>query len=492
MKKVHSSETLRKADAYTIKNEPISSLDLMERAARLCFEQILKQYPDQSHFDVVCGMGNNGGDGLVIARLLADVNKEVRIFIIKHKDEGSQDFHSNLDRLPIKPLWIDESNYSNIKYNEVVIDAVLGTGLNQPLKGLIKDVVSSINKQSVSVVSIDIPTGIFDQNNNDISRESAIKAIHTLTFECPKYSFLLPENDKNIGHWEVLDIGLNKTFLDQQNSFNFIIDPQYLHKHLLNRKPHDHKGVYGHALLYGSCDEMPGAIQLSAEACLRSGPGKVSVLTEHNNPTEFHVHHEIMFELNKDDLNFDKFTSIGIGPGLSLGPNPHQQLQKILQSYKKPIVADADALTIIAEDDLLMMLPRYSIITPHPKEFDRLFGRHTTRAERIEKAKAIAEKCKIIIVLKGRYTAIIDPKGNTYFNTTGNPGMAKGGSGDVLTGIIAGLLARGYTPLIAAQLGVYLHGLSGDIAKQKFNQESMLPSDIIKAIPEAMKIIYSE
>jgi NAD(P)H-hydrate epimerase len=357
--------------------------------------------------------------------------------------------------------------------------------------------VNTINESEAVVISIDMPSGLFAEKSS--LPNPIIKANHTLTFECLKPALLFPENEPYIGELSVLPIGLNPHFLDQLQSDFHYVDASFIKPLVKPRKRTSHKGNYGHALLIAGSKGKMGAATLSAKGALRAGVGLLTCMVP---PTENMIMQiavpEAMTLTNLGEeatpINLfqdpSPFTAIGVGPGIGQANEARSMLTKLIKAYKKPIVFDADALNILSQHpDLLSAIPKGSILTPHPKEFDRLFGPSSTDHERISKAKHWACQNEIIIILKGANTMISSIYKRVYFNSTGNPGMATGGSGDVLTGIITSLLAQGYVPLEAALLGVYIHGLAGDMARAEISEEALKAGDLVDYLGKAWKTL---
>ena len=501
--KILSAAQIRQADQYTISHEPIASIDLMERAASACVEYILESNKPDTRYIVVCGKGNNGGDGLAIARMLKHADQHVDVYIVEYTATSSADFITNLGLLRNIPSlslhYINNANELAISNDEhsVIIDAIFGTGINKPTDGLAADVISSINKSGKPIIAIDVPSGLpIDETMP--SKWNIVKASLTLTFQQPKLSFLFPEGGEYVGVLKVLDIGINKKYIESvENQYNFLQDKD-ISALLLPRSRFSHKGTFGHSLIISGSYGKMGAAVLSSHACLSSGTG---LLTTHIPKCGYEIIQTALPEaMSSIDSaiehistlpSLEPYTSIGIGPGIGKLPDTAQVIKLLIQSTPCPLVLDADALNIISENKTwLGFLPTRSILTPHPKEFDRLTEKHTDSWERLKSAQELAHKHSIIIVLKGAYTATIMPDKSVWFNSTGNPALAKGGSGDVLTGIITGLISRGYEPSDAAFLGVYLHGLAADLAVLDINPESLLASDVIAYISEAFNYLY--
>ncbi len=491
--KILSAVQIRQADIYTIKNEPISSVALMERAGQKCFEWIISNTDTAKKYIVICGTGNNGGDGLVIARLLAEKKLPVEVLILSMSPDFSEDFRKNLEAVKITTIpikQISEGQKLSIPKNTIIIDAIFGTGLSRPVTGWLGGCIDEINNSGNDIISIDIPSGLFADN---FSEGKIINATYTLTFQNPKLAFLFSENEKYTGEFYILNIGLNEKFILEINSLKFYFDNKDAKKLLRPRSKFSHKGIYGHSLLICGSKGRIGAAVLAARACLRSGTG---LLTVHIPKCGYEILQttipEAMVELDDDyDIitslrNIENYNSIGIGPGIGRSEETKKMLFRFLEEVKKPIVIDADALNILAEHpEKLKKLPGHTILTPHPKEFERLAGKSVNDFERHKLQLRFSIEHNVIVVLKGAHTCISFPDGKAFFNSSGNPGMAKGGSGDALTGMILAFLSQQYKPEHAALLGVYLHGLAGDLAAKRNGVYSMICSDLIESIPKA-------
>jgi ADP-dependent NAD(P)H-hydrate dehydratase / NAD(P)H-hydrate epimerase len=499
--KILSAEEIRLWDQYTIQHEPVTSVGLMERAAGKSVDWLIDKYPEASSFAVFCGKGNNGGDGLAIARMLIEKGFTVTVHILEFGHKGTNDFQTNLARLhslPNADIHFVQSadNFHPFPPGQIIIDALYGSGLNRNLEAVTADLVEHINNSGCEIVSIDIPSGLFTDRSS--KGGITIRASHTLTFQCYKPAFLFGENEESIGEIHVLDIGLhNDYYYTIANRFE-LTDDTIIHSIHKPRKKFSHKGNYGHALLVAGSYGKIGAAVLSAKACLRSGVG---LLTCHipkcgydivqNSVPEAMVMTDFNSSFNtKIDDDLTKYETIGIGPGIGTASETKMMLREIFDSYRSPVVLDADALNIMStQKDLFKMIPAGSILSPHPKEFERLFGESANEFDRVALALQKAKELNCIIILKGHHSFIATADGKGFFNSTGNPGMATAGSGDVLTGILTGLLAQGYSSVEAAILGVYLHGLAGDIAAKELSMEAMVAGDIIKNLGAAFSQI---
>jgi hydroxyethylthiazole kinase-like uncharacterized protein yjeF len=495
-----SAGQIRAWDEYTMQHEPISSIDLMERAATAALAWLEKNGYSGRSVSIFCGKGNNGGDGLALARLLTALDNIVTVYILEFGHLGTADFQINLARLHLAPVEVrfiqGPEHFYAIPPGEVLIDALLGSGLNRQLDGVTAQLVNHLNQSGAEIIAIDIPSGLFVDSS---SKENVvIHATHTLSFQCFKPAFLMPENETALGQIHILDIGLHPAYLTMVAGESELLDPAIIHAIFKPRKNFANKGNFGHALLIAGGYGKIGAAVLSGRACLRSGTGMLtckvpgcgySILQSVVPEAMILVDADERVHTNVPD-DLAPYSVIGVGPGIGTDPRTVTFLGELLRRCKKPMVVDADALNIISGNPALFAdLPPYSILTPHPKEFERLFGPSANDYARLEKAREAAKTHQCIIVLKGHYTFIAMPGGKSYFNSTGNPGMAKGGSGDVLTGILTALLSQSYSPGESALLGVYLHGLAGDLAALSSSQESMLPSDLTEHLGVAFRHI---
>lgn len=489
---IFSAEQVRSWDAYTIRHEPISSTALMERAAGRAAEWILQHFPHPARVLVFCGPGNNGGDGIVIARRLWQEALVVDTWILETGQPLSPDASLHLDKLralgaPVHRVQTVE-DLPPIRPGDLVIDALWGNGLNRPLEGLGAACIEHMNAAKAPIVSIDLPSGLMNKT------QRAVTATHTLTFQHWKLPFFLPENDRYTGDIHTIDIGLHPGFCAQEDA-RFETTGHTEARELLRPRPMSgHKGNFGHAALLCGSWGMLGAAMLAAEACLRSGVGKLSCLvTDKCYPVLQAAVPEAVYRVEAGnnyitDTGFTgSFAALGFGPGCGVHPEQAAVATGLFHGGT-PLVLDADALNLmVAYPELQERIPEGSILTPHPREFDALTFKHIHSADRLETAMAKAAAWKCVIVLKGHHTLVATPSGKGFFNMSGNAGMATAGSGDVLTGLLTGLRAQGYGPEEAARLGVYLHGLAGDLAAEALGQEALIARDIVQHLGASWK-----
>ena len=495
--KVLASSQIRELDKFTIENEPIAPIDLMERACHAFVHWFVQQVRTEKKIGIVCGTGNNGGDGLGIARLLNERGYHVKVWIVRGEMGETESFKTNFKRLnnKISISEISKPTDRGLFHDcDVLVDAVLGSGLSRTTEGIYAQVISCINQTDAIRIAVDIPSGLFADAP---SSGSIVEAHHIVSFQLPKLAFLFAENNKYVGDWHVADIGLSKEFMRDAPAQNLFVNAKSVKKIIRPREKFSHKGSYGHALLISGSFGKMGACVLAARAALRSGLGLLTVhipfcgyaLVQTSVP-------EAMASVDVEENHFSSvpgklnYSSIGIGPGIGTDPTTIDAFAKILKEFDKPMVIDADALNILSQNkELFVRIPEGSILTPHPKEFERLAGTWKNEFERLELLRNFSIKIRSVVILKGAYSATASPDGKVYFNSTGNPGMATGGSGDVLTGIVTGLLSQGYSSLDAALLGVYLHGLAGDLAAADVGMNSLIAGDLIEFLPYAFKKI---
>ncbi len=502
--KIFTGSQIRELDKYTIEHEPISSLDLMERAAKAITQAIVAVWPVSTPIIVFAGPGNNGGDALAVGRLLAEQNYHVSVYLFNISGHLSPDCEANKKRAAesrrIREFIEVSQEFEppRLDTDTLVVDGLFGSGLNKPLAGGFASLVKYINASPSRVVSIDVPSGLMTEDNTYNVRANIIRANLTLTLQLPKLSFLFAENQQFIGQLQTLDIRLSQEGISKLESQYTVIDENDIRRLIRPRNQFAHKGQMGNALLVAGSYCMAGAAVLAAKACLRSGAGKVAVCSPRRNIgiLQTSVPEAIVKSGNEETIfaeavDTEDFQAMGIGPGIGQSEQTAIALISQLRRTQCPIVADADAINILATHHAWMQqLPKGIILTPHPKEFDRLEGHSADSYERLVKARNLAERLQGYVIIKGRNTAICCPDGHIVFNSTGNAGMATAGSGDVLTGILTGLLARGYSQLDACMMGVYLHGLAGDLAAHELGEESLIAGDIIDYLPKAFKRLY--
>ncbi|MBN1598313.1 MAG: NAD(P)H-hydrate dehydratase [Bacteroidales bacterium] len=501
--KLFTANKIREADAYTIAKEPIDSIGLMERAANQLASWINCKTGKEQSIKIFTGPGNNGGDGWALARILSRQGYgNINLYLLVISKSLSPDSEINRGRL-LSETKVKVTELKNVKdfpaihNRDIIIDSLFGSGLTRPLEGLAADLVKYINDTEKStVISVDIPSGLFAEDN-PVTDSAIIHADYTLSFQFPKLSFFFPENDNYVGKFEILDIGLHGEFIDREPSdFNYTSEKDIADKVWVRNK-YSHKGTYGHALIIAGSYGMMGATVLAAKAAMRSGAGLVTAhvprfgvdIIQNSVP-------ECLLSIDESDILFsehpdlEKFTAIGVGPAINQKSNTRKAIISLLKDVTVPIVIDADALNILsAIDNWNELLPEQCILTPHPREFERLFGKFGSSYERMSAQQEFSQQNGTIVVLKGAHTCISLPDGQLWFNTTGNPGMATGGSGDALTGIILGLLSQGYNLEDAAITGVYIHGLAGDMAKETLGETGLIASDMVNYLGVAFKKI---
>ena len=498
--KIFTSAQTHELDKYTIEHEPIKSIDLMERAAKALTQVITDTWSSATPIIVFAGPGNNGGDALAVARMLIEKNYDVKVWLFNIQGNLSEDCTINKQRLAEKRSKAlievtQEFEPPQLEANMLIIDGLFGSGLNKPLAGGFASLVKYINSSPSKVVSIDVPSGLMTEDNTYNVRANIIRADMTLTLQHQKLSFLFAENQQFIGQLRVLDIRLSKEGIEKIDAQYTLLEESDILPRLLKRDPFAHKGKMGNALIIAGSYGMGGAAVLATKACLRAGAGKVTVHTPKRNNLIMQISvPEAIIQFDKEETTFSEavdtedFNAVGIGPGLGTSEQTAIAIIAQLRRTQCPLVADADAINILANHRAwLKQLPKGIIMTPHPKEFDRLEGHCTDSYERLMKARDLAQRIQGYILLKGHNTSLCLPDGHIIFNTTGNAGMATAGSGDVLTGIITGLLARGYKQEDACVVGMYLHGLAGDIAARELGEESVIASDLIQNLPYAFK-----
>lgn len=489
---VCSAAVMQEWDAFTIANEPVSSWHLMERAASKCVGWLLNKFPDAA-FTIFCGPGNNGGDGLAIARLLSDASKVVTVSVVNTGSKCSADHLINRNLLHLPVIDVNyKTDLIEISSDHIIIDALFGTGLKNTLSDVYADCVEHINQAQNTVVSIDLPSGLLA----DLMSDGAIvKASYTLTFQAPKLALLLPSSAQYVGDFYILDIQLHLAFWEQHSALSHLLGRSFIQQLLRQPNRFDHKGSNGHALLVTGAAAKYGAAVMSVKAALRSGVG---LLTAH---VPAHAEYILQTTCPEAMLSMDvhqdmvtniplsaHYTAIGVGPGIGTDEATFKAVYNLLSTTPEKLVLDADAINILSiHPECLSILPENTILTPHVKEFERLVGVCKNPFERHQRQRDFSQKYKVFVILKGAFSCLTTPEGKAYFNSSGNPGMAKGGSGDVLTGVITALMAQQYTIETAALIGMYVHGLAGDLAASQMGKLSMNASDTIEHLPEAFK-----
>jgi len=502
--KIFSTRQIKELDDYTIRNEPIASADLMERAADQLLRWYVRNFDRSRRVLIFAGPGNNGGDGLALARLLSVNRFNAEVFFVKDSGKTSEDWNHNYQRLEKETTVIVNTvesieHFPFISSDDIVIDAILGSGLTRPAEGLAGGVIEKLNKTDSVVISIDIPSGLFGEDNGSNKPDNIICADFTLSFEFPKLCFMFAENTRFTGEWHILPIGLSSNAIRNTATPYSFLENDYVFSLLKKREKFDHKGKFGHGLLIAGSHGKMGASVLGARAALKTGIG---LITCHVPGCGYQVIQtsvpEAMAHVDKNELytseieTGDPIDAVGIGPGIGTDTVTQNAFHAFLAVQSKPVVIDADGINILGlNKDWLSELPGKTILTPHIREFERIAEKTDNSFIRLQKQTEFAANYNCILILKGAHTSVATPEGKVIFNSTGNPGMATAGSGDVLTGMILSLLAQGYSPENASVIGVYLHGLAGDIAAAKSGYESIIASDIIDNISNAFLKIKS-
>lgn len=479
---IYSSTQMQQWDKFTIENEPIASVDLMERAATLSAKSILGRHSFES-VSIFCGPGNNGGDGLVIARLLAESGKKVELLLLDFAPQ-TEDFKSNFKRLPknIKPKILNEQKHQFTCESELIVDAIFGSGLNRPVAGWIASVIASVNALEKKVIAIDIPSGLFAVDNSENSSfPNVIKAFETLTFMSPKMVFFYEEYYKYVGHFRIIDIGLHPDFLSDSSSY--FVQGEDIHFKVRGR--FDHKGTSGCLYLIAGFEHMTGAAIIASKAAMKAGSRYLYTACAEEGKAALNaaIPETIWVDPASNSVP-TKSNAVAIGPGLGKSEESLRSLKQALQS-NLPIVIDADAINLIAENpQLKTSIPKDAIMTPHMGELERLIGSFKSPEKRLEAQIKFSIEHKVYILQKGAFSKLTTPEGKVFVNSSGNPGMSTAGMGDALTGIIGAFLAQGYTAQKSAIYGMYLHGLAADVHAKDHGEIGLLASDVIDQLPK--------
>ncbi len=503
--KIYSAKQIYAADVATREKEGIPSYNLRERAGGYVYEWINQRLQGQPvPIKVFCGIGNNGGDALVIARLLLKNGYNVETYIVHCNDNRSPDFLKAYDALKNEvkkwPVIIKSAeDFPVISAQDIVVDGIFGIGLNRCPDDWVKELFTKINESKAYTLSIDIPSGMYPDSGLG-KKDVVIHATFVLSFMSPKLAFFLPDTGKYIGMWDTIDIGLDPEFLAKTPTDVELITKQEVQQIYKGRSQFSHKGMFGHSLIIGGSFGKMGAVQLACKAALRAGSGLVTAyVPQIGVPILQTALPEVMVETDNfngkvfEEIDFQtEANAIGIGPGMGTDEKTVKAMEAFLKSQKAPLVIDADAINIIAKRPALMeQVPELSIFTPHLGELERLIGKWDDDFDKLEKTAKFAKKHNVIIVIKGAHTiTVFDMK--LYINTTGNPGLSTGGTGDVLTGVITGLLAQGYRPMEASVKGVYLHGLAGDIAVNQYGVEGLIAGDVVAFLGRAVMDLFAK
>lgn len=502
--KIFTSKALAEIGYNTCGAQEIDSIELMERAAAAAACEIVSRFRLGQRIVVIAGPGNNGGDALAVARMLIEQGyRRVEIFLLNVHDKLSYDCDEERKKLVAMDAdftqIIREFNPPYLGPEDVVVDGLFGTGLSQPMQGGFVALARLINESGAYVISLDTPSGLFGEWNGLSSRRDMIHANLTLAYQAPRLSFMFAENADVVGEWKLLDLELDEDLMRSAQTDCLMVERRSVKPLLRKRHPFTAKRDYGSALVFAGSIGMMGAAVLCSRAAMKAGAGLATVHSARSGLVTLQTAvPEALFEPDRNDRYITDMSvhhthqAIAVGPGIGTHEETVNALEGLLQATKHPLLLDADALNCMAKRPaLLTKMPAQSVITPHIGEFDRLFGPQRNSEERLKKAIEMAKYYNIVIVLKGHRTVTVRPTGKVYFNSTGNPGMATAGAGDVLTGVIAAFMAQGYQPEHAATIGVYLHGLAGDMAAEELGEYGVTASDIAdrvgRAIRETMK-----
>ena len=488
--KVFATGDIKELDRLTLLYEKIGEVELISRAARAFFDAIIALYPPSRSVLLFCGPGNNGNDGRALASLLMTAG-----YRITRYDLGIDDAKP----LPAVAELVADTKFVEMCAAPLMIDALFGAGLNRALDGVAAEWVQWMNSVSGVRIALDIPSGWHGEENAAVDGAPIVRAHLTLTLDFPKRSFFFPESAQYVGEWQVVPLGLSPQAIAEVETPFRMVSPEKMIALLKPLPKFLHKGAAGRVRLFAGSPGMMGAAALATKAAYRTGAGWVEVLTP---KSEMQLLQMMVPEAIVRDVDMnvtpdkdakhnggaeDVSMTFGAGPGMGVSEAAATRLKDFLKLQTQPVVLDADALNILsANPDLWLLVPKDAIITPHPGEFRRLAGGWENDHHRLQLQRSFAAQRQVIVVLKGAHTSIALPNGTVYFNVSGNPGMATAGSGDVLTGIILGLLAQGLPPQESAILGVYLHGVAGDLAAADLGQRSVMASDITNAIPKAL------
>lgn len=496
--KVFSAAQHRELDAATLREHRLDSLQLMERAASAWVEAFVRRYPRQEReVVVVAGSGNNGGDGLAIARLLRFRGYTVRVIAVglgtPSDDNAANRRRAKDTGVPLRD-WSPGDDLPGLPPAGMVIDALFGTGSSRPIEGKLAGLVDHLNAAPVTRIAVDLPSGLYADRP---AEGTIVRADRTLSLGYPKLALFAPANTDYLGDWELVPFELSADYPAAAQVANYMLTGEEVAQLLRRRSANDHKGTFGHALLVAGAFEKMGAAVICARAILRAGAGLVTAHVPRSGYEIMQISFpEAMCSVDSHRYQFtnarhaERYDVVGVGPGLGTDEATAKGLGKLLDSVERPMVIDADALNIIARQDWLARIPRGSVLTPHPKEFERLFGQTPDDFARWQLQRTRARELGLVILCKTGYTSIATPDGEVYFNSSGNPGMGTGGTGDALTGVLTGLLAQGYSPTAAARLGVYLHGLAGDLAAEELEQESLLAEDVVSHLGKAFRTLH--
>ena len=495
LNKVFKTSDVPLLDRYTIENEKIKSWDLMERAAAAWVTFFNKMCKSDACVNIIAGQGNNGGDGFAIARMLKLQGRQVKVITLNTHHAKSPDCSKNTG------LW-EEMQGEVVALNQpsdwlpskdtVLIDALFGSGLNRPLSGIYAEFIKYMNQLPNQVFAVDIPSGLMGEDNSQNDRDAIVRADVTLTFQFPKLAFMLPENESFVGDWRVVDIKLST---DAVPTFWFLTEFSAVQSLLPVPGKFDHKGTNGRGLLVAGSQGMMGAAVLAARGALHSGIGLLHCHVPSSAADIMQIAvPEALLDIDRsaacfsgaDDL--ERYDAIAVGPGLGQCQSSVDALKALLHDWRGRLILDADAINIVAaHPEMLQTLRNHCILTPHFKEFERLAGKCANDFDRINKLSKFAKQYGVYVILKGAYSVVATPDEKLFFNRSGNAGMAKGGCGDVLTGVLLALSAGKMELEQVARVGAFVHGLSADILLEEYGMRSITSGMVADGLGHAWK-----
>lgn len=506
--RVVTAHTMQEIDKQAIKDCGVFGLELMENAGRSCVDEIIAEFGSSGCCVVMAGKGNNGGDGYVIARLLSQRGWNVKVLVVAPREQITGDAAINLEKLPVATVThctregqLSALHMEEIFEADVIVDALLGTGLRSNISGIYLEAVDLMNASGRPAVAVDIPSGIHGTTGRVLG--DAVRAFMTVTFACAKLGHVLYPGAEHTGRLVVADIGIPPKLMESVPGYDFL-NSNTVRPMLRRRDRQAHKGHFGHCLIIAGSAGKTGAAALAANSAVRAGSGLVTLAAAESIHAVLEIKTTEAMTVPLPDSGSGYLSSlafpeiekllagkaaVALGPGLDCRPGTYALVQKLVETVALPMVIDADGLNALAEDITVLKRKKSQqiILTPHPGEMSRLLGTSIPDVEaiRISVAQEFARDHDIYLVLKGARTIIASPAGKAAINGSGNPGMASGGVGDVLTGVIASLVGQGYEAWDACRLGVFIHGFAADLVAEEKGEIGMNASDILEKLPYA-------